>query len=421
MTARSSSSGLDQPIRVLLMASSMHGGGSEHQTALLAKHLDRKRFEVHLYLTHAEGDLMTSLPDDVLIHCPVLLPRSSKVSSPLQWLHHRLPGGRLASQAKSLGNIITQNAIDVVYDRTFHMTLIAGHRSSAVTTPRVSTIVSPPDLALPSVEHRFIEAKRRRLAAAYRKSRCIIAVSDAVADSASRYYELDRHAIQVIRNPVDRDAIRFHASLRELSNMHGDTLLMVCVGRLSREKGQADLLTAFAKWARQNPAGFNKVPTVTLRLVGDGPDRPDLETLWSGLTDQAESFHGHRVQFAGKIHPASDEIARADVLVLPSRFEGLPNVVLEAFALGTPVIATTGGGTRELQGPADQPTLYPANPGDVGSLMRGIEAAIRDRDQWQPRIANAMRLLSNRHDLNQAVQRISDCLIRVARPDDDRN
>jgi glycosyltransferase involved in cell wall biosynthesis len=121
------------------------------------------------------------------------------------------------------------------------------------------------------------------------------------------------------------------------SKQTGERRTIVCVGRLSPEKGQTGLLRAFAQLRASHP-------DLTLRLVGDGPDRDALERLSDELnvTDA--------VTFAGRL-PERDtllEIARADLLVLPSFMEGLPIVLMEAMALGVPVIASRVAGIPEL-------------------------------------------------------------------------
>jgi colanic acid/amylovoran biosynthesis glycosyltransferase len=112
---------------------------------------------------------------------------------------------------------------------------------------------------------------------------------------------------------------------------------MISVGRLSPEKGQAGLLQAFAKLRAAHPE-------LQLRLVGDGPDRASLETLAKelGLSDA--------VTFAGRLPEGETlaEIARADLLVLPSFMEGLPIVLMEAMAAGVPIIASRVAGIPEL-------------------------------------------------------------------------
>lgn len=117
----------------------------------------------------------------------------------------------------------------------------------------------------------------------------------------------------------------------------GNAKSLICVGRLSPEKGQAGLVRAFAELSARHDG-------VQLRLVGDGPERRDLEQLVSELNMV------DRVTFAGRLTETDTlaEIARSDLLVLPSFMEGLPIVLMEAMALGVPVVASRVAGIPEL-------------------------------------------------------------------------
>ena len=111
----------------------------------------------------------------------------------------------------------------------------------------------------------------------------------------------------------------------------------VCVGRLSQEKGQRGLIEAFA-------AASKRIDGATLDLVGDGPLRGEIEALAKDVgLGGAVTFHG-----ALSERETLEQIAAADILVLPSFMEGLPLVVMEAMALGKPVIASGVAGIPEL-------------------------------------------------------------------------
>ncbi|MBB3205877.1 glycosyltransferase involved in cell wall biosynthesis [Rhodopirellula rubra] len=403
--------------RVLLMATSMRGGGSEHQVALLARHLPRDQFDVHLYLTHAEGELLAEIPPDVKTHSLAF----EQGKSGWRKLADRWPGTILRRQAEEFAEIVQREGIDVVYDRAFHNTMIAGHPAikNEMKARRVSTIVSPPDVALPMVEKRFVAAKRRLLADAYRRSDTVVAVSTAAADSAATYYGLPRDRIVVVANPVDVGRVRAvagmpsadigHESERGITPAaHGDRLRLVCVGRMTPEKGQADLIEAIGRLRGRWPD--SGVPRLVVRFIGDGPDRESLERRWSEMADPDGSVDGHLVEFAGVISPALSEIARSNGLVLPSHFEGMPNVVLEAFALEVPVVATRSGGTTDLQTDSGQPTCFWAEPGDPESLAVALLAMAGNPDRRARHVVVAGDLIRERHGIEDAIGKIGRIL-----------
>ncbi len=114
---------------------------------LLAKHLDRSRFAPELLVLRRGGVLESLVPTDVPIHC---LSDNVKPSS-YYW-----PGAVHRAQVNALSQLLTARQIDVVYDRTFHMSLIAGPACSQVGVPRISTMVSPPSFAVPLNAGRFV-------------------------------------------------------------------------------------------------------------------------------------------------------------------------------------------------------------------------------------------------------------------------
>jgi glycosyltransferase involved in cell wall biosynthesis len=146
---------------------------------------------------------------------------------------------------------------------------------------------------------------------------------------------------------------------------------MICVGRLSPEKGQAGLLRAFAQLREKHAE-------LKLRLVGDGPDRASLETL------AGEIRISDAVTFAGRLPEGETlaEIARADILVLPSFLEGLPIVLMEAMAVGVPVIASRVAGIPELVEDGETGLLFtPSNWNELSSSIDRLlgEEGLRTR------------------------------------------
>lgn len=394
-------------INVVLMIGSMDGGGSERQTLLLLRHLNRDLFNIHLYVKRAEGSLMSHVPDDVQVHTAADFASQNSVYWP----------GRIASQeAKQFQQILTDNNIDVVYDRTYHMSLIAAPACLALAragqlVPRISTIVSPPSFAVPSVESRFIELKRRRLADAYGHSAHVIAVSQIAANDAADYYDLPPDQLTVIRNPVDVDAVR-ESSHQSTPAFQQDLnrLNLVCVGRMTSEKGHAVLLSALHRLQADWP---DAIPPIHVWLVGDGVLRDDLANTARqlGLTRDtvAEGLNpSHCVSFLGHVDEPAASIAAADALVLPSLFEGLPNVVLESMAVSTPVIATRAGGTTEIQ--HENAIAFWADPGDAESLADALLEFATNRNQAEKHVQQATRVLAEHHNVTRMTHQIESML-----------
>jgi glycosyltransferase involved in cell wall biosynthesis len=123
-------------------------------------------------------------------------------------------------------------------------------------------------------------------------------------------------------------------------------------GRLAAGKGLEALITAVAGDA-----------TLTLDILGDGPDRERLQALAD------TSGAGRRVRWAGHLADRvtyMDRLASADAFVFPSPAEGFPKVVLDAFAVGLPVVATRAGALVEL---ADARLITPIEQADAASVL----------------------------------------------------
>lgn len=165
-----------------------------------------------------------------------------------------------------------------------------------------------------------------------------------------------------------------------------DAPLAVCVGRLHRQKHQAALLDAW-------PAVRARVPGAELALVGDGPDRAELE---------ARAVEG--VRLAGAQADVRPWLVAADVVAQPSRWEGLSLSLLEALGTARPVVVTDVPGMREVAGD-DAGAVVP--PGDTAALARAVADRLAD-----PRLAAAegragRRRVEARHDRRRQFDGIS--------------
>lgn len=170
---------------------------------------------------------------------------------------------------------------------------------------------------------------------------------------------------------VDRDSVRRQSGLQP-----GEPAL-VAIGRMSREKGHIDLISAF-RLLRE------RVPNLRLVLVGDGPER-----------DRLERAAGEGVLFCGQVRDVAPYYAIADVIVLPSYTEGSSNVLLEAMAAGVPVVATEAGGTPEIAVSGENALLAP--PGDPQALAAAIWEVLHDTGLRAKLVANARTTITQRH------------------------
>ncbi len=206
--------------------------------------------------------------------------------------------------------------------------------------------------------------RERRAAEALADADAVIAVSEglrarAVALGASE------ERVHLVRNGVDTAlfAPGDGAAARESLGIEPGAELVLFVGNLVEVKGPDILLRAFARLAHQRPR-------LRCAFVGAGPLERRLRSL-SGEVGVSD-----RVRFAGSRPLAELPMwyRAADCLVLPSRSEGIPNVLLEASACGTPWVAARVGGVPEIAPPE---SLVPA--GDEGALAAAMNDLLGSR------------------------------------------
>ncbi|WP_090673105.1 glycosyltransferase [Aureimonas jatrophae] len=192
----------------------------------------------------------------------------------------------------------------------------------------------------------------------------LVCVSRTAADSFVAA-GIDPARIHAIANGVDPSPpLRERAAVRHDLGLPSDATALLVVARMTEQKGHGVLLDALAGLRERHP-------DLVCLLAGDGPLRATLQ-------DRAGAIGlGRTVRFLGERDDVADLMAAADCLVLPSLFEGLPLVVLEAMAAGLPVVATRIGGTSEAV--EDNGTGWLAEPGDAASLRETLALALADR------------------------------------------
>ena len=227
-----------------------------------------------------------------------------------------------------------------------------------VYTPHGGTLVFGPG-TLAGAFYRSLERLLNR------RTELFLFESDYIADAFRAQIGPPRGMIRVVRNGVS-DAEFATVSAR------ADATDIVCLGEMRRLKG-IDILIAALAMLKQNGR------IVSATVAGEGPQRREFEALTarSKLADQIR-FVGHR--------SAREAFAMGRILVMPSRAESLPYVVLEAAAAGLPIVATRVGGIPEIFGPEAFRLIAPE---DAPALAGAIAAALDDPEQSR-RIAAAV-------------------------------
>ena len=209
----------------------------------------------------------------------------------------------------------------------------------------------------------------------YGRADAVVVTSEGVATDLVQNYRVPRAKIRVLHNPVDVEAIQA-ASLAPIEgfDLSHDRPAVAAAGRLAGVKNYPLLIGAIAELSAAS-APLKGCPTVYAWILGDGVERVALEQL------AAASGVASLVRFLGFQKNPWRFIARADVFVLTSTYEGFGNVLIEAMACGTPVIATRSPGTVEIIEHESNGLLVDHEPRAVaGAISRLLgDAALRAR------------------------------------------
>lgn len=331
---------------IALVAASMRMGGAERMTLNLAAEFARRGHRVDLVLIDRSGPLLDRVPPDVRV-------------VGLGGVRARQVVGRLRSYLKRE----RPDALLSVAFQTNILTMIASlglrRKPRIVLSVRNSYSAT---LAAGSRATRILFGLATRLL--YPLADKVVGISHGCSDDVRRNAGLSPAQVVTIYNPVlDEDFARRAAEPALPSDKgDGERALIVTVGRLARQKDHATLLRALAMVVRQRPA--------RLVLIGEGELRGELEALARAL-----GVADH-VEFAGLRDNPYPAMREADLFVLSSAWEGFGNVLVEAMAVGTPVVATDcPDGPAEILEGGKWGRLVP--PGDADALAGAMLDALR--------------------------------------------
>jgi glycosyltransferase involved in cell wall biosynthesis len=258
----------------------------------------------------------------------MLVDRLAELSVPTHFLALTRPWQFLTG-VRRLARLLRQQRADVVQTFLFHANVVGAWAAKRAHITRLVTGVRVAD-------PRPWRSAMERWATSHADK--IVCVSRGVAELCrDRGFAADK--LLVIPNGIDVALwLVAPADLGQFGVPPGRRVFLF-VGRLDDQKG---LIPFF----HQLPRLLEELPQHDFLLVGDGP-------LYARLVDLARQLEvGQRIHFAGWQAAIPPLMAAADLLVLPSRWEGMPNVVLEAMAAARPVVAASAEGVSELLGPA---------------------------------------------------------------------
>ncbi|WP_432133093.1 glycosyltransferase family 4 protein [Streptomyces sp. bgisy154] len=303
-----------------------------------------------------------------------------------RWEAARAPGAALPGEVRRLARVVGAVRPDLVHAHSAK----AGLAGRLAVRGRIPTVFQPHAWSFEAVGGAMasLSLKWERLGA--RWAHRLVCVSEAERETGQRAGVTARY--RVIPNGIDPGRFRpAPADSVRTALLPGldPAPLVVCVGRLCRQKGQDVLLAA---WDTVRA----RVPGARLVLVGDGPDGAALR---AGAPES--------VLFAGAVDEAAPWYRAADLVVLPSRWEGMALAPLEAMACGRPVVVTDVDGARESLPPGSaEHCLVPA--GRPGALAGAVAGLLLDAPLRASLGRRARRHVLATHDVRHTAERFAD-------------
>jgi len=232
----------------------------------------------------------------------------------------------------------------------------------------------------------------------------LVCVSQGVYEHCQRVERIAPAKLVVVPNGIElsgdelaRDVALPQAKLArwEALGLPRSARVLLFVGRLDRQKGVEGLL-------RESERLLRELPEHHLVLMGEGPCRAELERL------KGTQEHAGRIHFVGWQPNASQWMRCSEMLLLPTRYEGMPNVVLEAMAVSKPVVAFSVEGVAELLGDSELGRKQCIGPEDFTAFLAAVKELAVDRSLRQSLGQSNRQRIATHFQLSQQLAKYAD-------------
>ncbi|MEK7469342.1 MAG: glycosyltransferase [Planctomycetota bacterium] len=348
-------------LRILFLITELDPGGAEKQLYHLATGLDRTRFEPRVLCLRGFGAVGEALIQAGVPAESLGMKRKWDIGAPFR-----------------LKRKLAEWKPDILHSFLFHANMLGRMVARRAGVRRVIGSV------------RVCETRKHHLLwdrLTQGQMDCETCVCEAVREYTERVAGIDPRKLVVVRNGVELP------SLEGVDRSRPEALF---VGRLEPQKDVRSLLAAW-------PLVRKRVPEARLRIVGKGPQEAELR----GLGVEGVEWCGFQADVAPFWRSAR-------VLVLPSKWEGLPNVVLEAMAWGLPVVATAVGGSVELV--REKVTGYVVAAGDPLSLADRLSSILEDREMAKSMGEKGREVAGREYTVSGMVRANEELYDREMRP-----
>mgnify|MGYP001170637166 CR=1 FL=1 len=297
-----------QKNKIVIIMPSLKAGGAQRVIINIIKSLTKKKYKVLLVLICYKGDLYNTLPKDIKVEV--------------------LNKKRVRYGLFDIFKILKKNKPDIVFSSLAHVNLILLFLKKFL-SKKIKFIIreaNTPSVILKSSRIKFLYN------ILYRSADKIIAQSNLIRSELITSFNINDDLIVRINNPIDVKLVR--ENIKSFKRFDEKKKILISAGRLVYQKGFDTLIRILSKYNED----------FYLIILGEGPEHAYLKEISRKFKIE------EKIIFYGYIEKPWEMIASADIFLLPSRWEGMPNAALEALACGTKVIAShQSGGLIDLK------------------------------------------------------------------------
>ena len=370
--------------RICFVLPSLNGGGAERAAVQILNGLDPDRWDRSMFLFAREGPYLADVDPAI---------RIAAADTASRW-------GRW----RALRSFVIGERPEVVMAFLSYFSVLSAVRAANTGATVMFNLQTPMSAFLTDADYQW---RRRWHKAAfatvarigYGAADLIVATSQGVASDLTSAFGINPDRIRVLATPVEVARVRAAGAepLDAAILPPGTGPLIVAAGRLADAKNYPLMIEAFAALAQKMP--------VRLCILGQGELEGSLRQLIAarGL--------GDAVSLAGFQANPWKYIARADVFLLTSRYEGFGNVLIEAMACGVPVVATASAGTRDIvQHGVDGMLVEAHSPQSVAASVLGI----LESPERRATMSGAAQRSADRFAIEQVIARYQTVLEQAA-------
>jgi glycosyltransferase involved in cell wall biosynthesis len=370
--------------KVYFVIPALTGGGTERVILHLLRHINRKKIEPHLILYSRKGELLSDLPSDIR----VVNLKDKKTGYGLQWLVFI-----------KFTKIIRKERPDIIVSFMWYTNLIT-LLTKVLGRVNPYVIVSERYALSPSLEGAGLEFIRRiAIRFFYPKASKIVVNAQEMRLQLMDMYHIASNRISLIYNPIDIHRI-IHLGKEQVHHAWFDEKIpiIIAIGRLVRQKGFSFLIKAIHLI-------ISKGQSCRLVILGKGGEKEELKSLAIklGIDD--------KVEFLGFQQNPYKYLTRSTAFVLSSLYEGFPNVLLEALALGVPSVATScPTGPDEIITEGENGLLV--QPSDEKALADAIKRLLDDAE-LRRRLGEAGKIRAEDFRVKKIVKQYEEVIDKV--------